>query len=204
MAWLGPSVVHIYGLFYCQSFGNWFCHISVYHCQIMNSTDLLKVDFIWPCNYRCIGLDCLLWSFQCLVLCIPKVWCITVALDDHWLTSTKLRGWLLAIVPMAEVFVSIAGRYPGPWLNIKMSSYQYRKSHCGDKTILWPSYLHNGISYTGKTTSLYWIWTQGLDPLKRCHITGVGIPIIDLQWSDKHLRSVMVIPIQMIKGLPNE
>ena len=38
-----------------------------------------------------------------------------------------------------------------------MSSYQYRKSHCGDKTILRPSYLHNGISYTGKMTSLYWI-----------------------------------------------
>ena len=38
-----------------------------------------------------------------------------------------------------------------------MSSYQYRKSHCGDKTILWPSYLHNGISYTSKMTSLYWI-----------------------------------------------
>ena len=45
----------------------------------------------------------------------------------------------------------------GPRFNIKMSSYQYRKSHCGDKTILRPSYLHNGISYTGKTTSLYWI-----------------------------------------------
>ena len=45
---------------------------------------------------------------------------------------------------------------PGPWFNIKMSSYRYRKSHCGDKTILRPSYLHNGISYTGET-SLYWI-----------------------------------------------
>ena len=31
----------------------------------------------------------------------------------------------------------------GPWFNIKMSSYQYRKSHCGDKTILRPSYVHN-------------------------------------------------------------
>ena len=49
---------------------------------------------------------------------------------------------------------------PGPWLNIKMTSYQYRKSHCGDKTILRQSYLHNGISYTGKTTSLYWIGAQ--------------------------------------------
>ena len=46
---------------------------------------------------------------------------------------------------------------PEPWFNIKMSSYQYRKSHCGDKTILWPSYLHNGIFYTSKMSSLYWI-----------------------------------------------
>ena len=28
----------------------------------------------------------------------------------------------------------ISGHWPpGPWFNIKMSSYQYRKSHCGDK-----------------------------------------------------------------------
>ena len=46
--------------------------------------------------------------------------------------------------------------YIGPWFNIKMSSYQYRKSHCGDKTVVRSSYLHNGISYTGKMTSLYW------------------------------------------------
>ena len=49
---------------------------------------------------------------------------------------------------------------PGPWFNIKMTSYQYRKSHCGDKTILRPSYLHNGISYIDKMTSLYWIKAQ--------------------------------------------
>ena len=48
----------------------------------------------------------------------------------------------------------------GPWFKIKMTSYQYRKSHCGDKTILRPSYLHNGISYTGKMSSLYWIRAQ--------------------------------------------
>ena len=45
----------------------------------------------------------------------------------------------------------------GPRFSIKLTSYQYRKSHCGDKTILRPSYLPNGISYTGKITSLYWI-----------------------------------------------
>ena len=47
-------------------------------------------------------------------------------------------------------------------------------SHCRDKTILRPSYLHNGISYTGKMTSLYWIRAlafdsnKGLDELNKC------------------------------------
>ena len=45
-----------------------------------------------------------------------------------------------------------------------MSSYQYRKFHCEDKTILRPSYLHNGISFTGKTTSLYRIRALGIAP----------------------------------------
>ena len=49
----------------------------------------------------------------------------------------------------------------GPWFNIKMPSYQYRKSHCGDKTVVRSSYLHNGISYTGKMASFYWISPQG-------------------------------------------
>ena len=52
--------------------------------------------------------------------------------------------------------IVVSGRGAGPWFNIKMSSYQYRKSHCGDKTIVRSSYLHNEISYTSKT-SLYWI-----------------------------------------------
>ena len=52
--------------------------------------------------------------------------------------------------------------HPGPWFNIKMSSYQYRKCHCGDKTVVRSSYLHNGISYTGKMSSLYWIGAQVL------------------------------------------
>ena len=45
----------------------------------------------------------------------------------------------------------------GPRFNIKMSSYQYKKSHCGDKTVVRSSYLHNVISYTGKISSSYWI-----------------------------------------------
>ena len=47
----------------------------------------------------------------------------------------------------------------GPWFNIKMS-YLYRKSHCGYKTVKRSSNHHNGISYAGKTSSLYWIRAQ--------------------------------------------
>ena len=64
---------------------------------------------------------------------------------------------------------------PGPWFNIKMSSFQYRKSHCGDKTVVRSSYLHNGIFYTGKMTSLYWFGPPGyIDGLLQdCRISGV-------------------------------
>ena len=48
-------------------------------------------------------------------------------------------------------------KHTGPWFNIKMSSYQYRESHCEDKTVMRSSYLHNGNSSTGKMASLYWI-----------------------------------------------
>ena len=48
----------------------------------------------------------------------------------------------------------------------KMSSYQYRKSHCGDKIVVRSSHLHNGISYTGKMASLYWF-----SPWIHCKIT---------------------------------
>ena len=47
-------------------------------------------------------------------------------------------------------------KHTGPRFNIKMSSYKYRKSHRGDKTVVRSSYLNNGISYAGKMTSLYW------------------------------------------------
>ena len=42
-------------------------------------------------------------------------------------------------------------------IQYKISSHQYKKSLCGDKTIVIvrSSYLHNVISYTGKITSLY-------------------------------------------------
>ena len=84
-----------------------------------------------------------------------------------WEAQCSFQAACFALSPKHNFRASLwAGFIPwtsscsGPWFNIKTSSYQYRKSHCGDETILRPCYLHNGISYTGKTTSLYWIGAQ--------------------------------------------
>ena len=42
----------------------------------------------------------------------------------------------------------------GSWCSMNIS-YQYRKSHRGDKTFVRTSYLHNGIYYSDKTAPLY-------------------------------------------------
>ena len=52
---------------------------------------------------------------------------------------------------------------PRPWFNINMLSYQCRKPHYGDKMVVRSMCLHNRNSYTGETTSLYWI-----SPLNQC------------------------------------
>ena len=63
---------------------------------------------------------------------------------------------------VSEVWRQARAMLTEPWFNFKMSSYQYRKSHCGVKSILPSSYLYNRISYTYRTTSLYWIGVQVL------------------------------------------
>ena len=76
---------------------------------------------------------------------------------DH-LKLFSLLQWMNWIMPIFHAKVTFQD--PGGCFHVKMSSYQYRNSHCGDKTILRPSYLHNGISFTGKTASLHWIRAQ--------------------------------------------
>ena len=86
----------------------------------------------------------------------------TCAQSNAFCTSTKLRLEILTINVIfgivyfrkiiSESLRSVSETTPtGPWFNIKMPSYQYRKSHCLDKTVVRSSYLHNGISYSGKT-----------------------------------------------------
>ena len=48
------------------------------------------------------------------------------------------------------------GFSPCPSFNITVSYCRYRKSHCGDETVLISSYLHNGISIASKMASLHW------------------------------------------------
>ena len=46
----------------------------------------------------------------------------------------------------------------GGWFILKMPAYQYRNSHCEDKTIPRHSCHQNRISFSGKTESLKWIF----------------------------------------------
>ena len=71
-------------------------------------------------------------------------------------------------------------RTHGPWFNMKMPSYQYREFHCEDETVVRSSYLHNGIPYTGKMTSLNWIRAQGIskqhdDVGRSGHVRGFSV-----------------------------
>ena len=97
-----------------------------------------------------------------------------VNIDIHWLMPDGVCGRRLrhkykqlhwaslndALYTSTHGINLVFPEYSAVWFNIKMSSYQYRKSHCWDKTVVRSSYLHNGISYTGKMSSLYWISTQ--------------------------------------------
>ena len=78
----------------------------------------------------------------------------------RWAEMTDC-DWCLTLANKSAVPCQQA-KDSGSWFNIKMTSYQYRKSQCGDKTVVRSSYLHNGISYTGKMSSLYWTSPLGV------------------------------------------
>ena len=63
---------------------------------------------------------------------------------------------------------------PGPWFNIKMSSYQYRKSHCGDRRsydrlistmgfpipVRWHLYIESEPRYHSWSWFNYYVYTR--------------------------------------------
>ena len=101
-------------------------------------------------------------------------WCVHLSGAEKWNIPGELGQQLGCWCPKC-------------WFNTKMSSYQYRKSHCGDKTVVRLSYLHNGISYTGKMSSLYWIGALAL-----C------LPSSAIQL-DKYDKLVIVFPEERFK-----
>ena len=88
----------------------------------------------------------------------------------------------------------------------KMPSYQYRKSHYADKTILQPSYLHNGVSFTGKMASFYWIRAQVVDVFREQYhmhdqlvVWIVEVKIVEsLQWTTCDMNS-WICEVQAVK-----
>ena len=101
-------------------------------------------------------------NFECFTACLFTCYDLLhpdVILELSWRHNIMDFAMPYMIQVMREYTSKVRACWgrPGPWFNIKMPSYQYRKSHCGDKTIVRSSYLHNGISYTGKILSLYWI-----------------------------------------------
>ena len=148
------------------------CSSMWHHCNLLDHSKpgvcvtetISSVPLIFPFfkiikQWSFIEYHGYIWQVSWKVSC-GDPWNIrpSAVIARSYITSYYLHHWVIE---------TDYGSESGPWFNKKILSYQYRKSHCGDKTILRPSYLHNGISYTGKTTSLY--WTGALDPQKTPH-----------------------------------
>ena len=83
---------------------------------------------------------------------------ITLTFDRHLSQMSKwykhVNTWYCRIETLANLAIKCLVTEMAPLhLNLIVLSYQWRKSHCGDTMISWPTYLYNGISYTSKTTS---------------------------------------------------
>ena len=56
-----------------------------------------------------------------------------------------------------------------------MLSYQEKKFHCEDKKVLRSSYLHKGISYTGKIYTFTFTCDNILGPTLACEFQGFEV-----------------------------
>ena len=81
---------------------------------------------------------------------LEQVWKFSVSRDLQGLNCQIMQMLLIDICGISLIYYRLEA---GPRFDINMSSCRYRKSHCGDKTVVRSSYLHNGISYIGKVSS---------------------------------------------------
>ena len=108
-------------------------------------------------------------------------WCCQAT--NHYLSQCRPNLFYHMLSLGLNEVISLITRHLFQYKDV---TYQYRKSHHGDKTVTMSSYLHNGNSYTGKTASLYWIrpqvaykyiWQHFSLP-KSCPISGEGTWIL--------------------------
>ena len=126
------------------------CRVKTNRCAFCNMrVQIVRVILIYHITYCCRALS----TVVCLYIHIPLLNYMVVLR----LSITQPPGMPLPASQLSTPVKDACYPGPGPWFNIKMSSYQYRESHCGDKTVVRSSYLHNGVSYAGKMQSLYWI-----------------------------------------------
>ena len=95
------------------------------------------------------------WQSFCIDLNVSRI-----LMPAKWMPVRKLEltGTFMEDTPSRDNNVSSTWhKHEALGINIKMLSCQYRKYHCGYKTVIWSSYLHNGMSNAGKMSSLYWI-----------------------------------------------
>ena len=148
-------------------------------------------------------------AIQEMILCDRKIR-FTVPLGVDWLsrdhTAMNTSALFFSLVAWGAALNSLPPRRSGPWFNRKMTSYQHRKSHCGDKTVVRSSYLHNGISYTGKMSSLYWISpmvailsaTFKIDFMNEDVLFGLNIPKIKMQSTSSQRGFIRWIGIKQV------
>ena len=133
----------------------------------------VKVNSLWPSyTIRRQGTESTMAQVMACCLTAPSHY-----LNQCWLIISKVlwhssEGIIMRIsktrlkIPFLELHPDLPGANKlmnemlmvvSEWDCCSGYLYYWFFSHCGDKMILRPSYLHNRISYTGKTTSLYWI-----------------------------------------------
>ena len=127
------------------------------------SAELLSIVFLW------ILFICIICDID-FVICKPEicaaycnVWSAVldiksdnVKIESHIRLPSASSGhaisrWYITIqkIRRRSVYLFVDEWKHGPWLDIKVSSNQYRKSHPGDKTTVRSSYLHNWNPCTG-------------------------------------------------------
>ena len=99
-----------------------------------------------------------------------SLWAFSVLLNQNELDRQHAISWTNNHHTIWRCMVS-----PVLWFNIEMSPYHYRESHCGDKTVVRSSYLHNGISYAGMMTSLFYIKPPGLYGLGHFNANNIDV-----------------------------